>query len=96
MSALPGNNLDLDFVLHREVLTGELYRNWDLHVTSSCHRIYVYSVNRTKPQTAKRLKQMEEKGISLMPITQPLEFNLEDDDTYLSAVRAQGGRDPEE
>lgn len=73
-----------------------MHRNWDLHVTSSCHRVFVYSVNRTRPQTASRLKQLKEKGMSLTPITAPLEFNLEDDDTYLDAMRARGGRDPEE
>ncbi|KAH8092558.1 Oxidoreductase, molybdopterin-binding domain-containing protein [Phellopilus nigrolimitatus] len=30
--------------------------NWDLHVTSSCHRIKLYSVNCTRAQTAARLR----------------------------------------
>ena len=34
--------------------------SWDLHVTSSCHRIKVYSVNTSKPATAARLKEIEE------------------------------------
>ncbi|EPQ52866.1 molybdopterin binding oxidoreductase [Gloeophyllum trabeum ATCC 11539] len=56
--------------------------NWDLHVTSSAHRIKVYSVNRTKPATAKRLKELEEHGETIEPITRPLSFPLEDHETY--------------
>ena len=43
-------------------------------VTSSCHRVKVFSVNKTKPFTAKRLKQLEERGMDLLPITKPLRF----------------------
>jgi sulfite oxidase len=70
--------------------------NWDLHVTSSCHRIKVYSINRRKPATAKRLKQCEEKGIPMVPITQPLEFDLETAEEYLEQMKLRQGRDPEE
>ncbi|OMP84813.1 Sulfite oxidase, mitochondrial [Diplodia seriata] len=70
--------------------------NWDLHVTSSCHRIKIYSINKTRPATAKRLKVLEEKGIPIEPITRPLEFNLESDEEYAENMKAQGGRDPKE
>ncbi|ORY62415.1 oxidoreductase molybdopterin binding domain-containing protein [Pseudomassariella vexata] len=70
--------------------------NWDLHVTSSCHRIKVYSMNKTRPLTAKRLKQLEDKGISILPITHPMEFDLETDEEYEVAMEARGGRDPKE
>ncbi|KAH7054419.1 Oxidoreductase, molybdopterin-binding domain-containing protein [Macrophomina phaseolina] len=70
--------------------------NWDLHVTSSCHRIKIYSVNKTRPATAKRLKLLEEKGIPFTPITKPLEFDLESDEDYLANMKAQGGREPKE
>ncbi|CAI6331907.1 unnamed protein product [Periconia digitata] len=70
--------------------------NWDLHVTSSCHRVKIYSVNRTKPATARRLKQLEERGQSMVPITQPPEFDLETEEEYLEIMRKKGGRDPEE
>lgn len=67
-----------------------------MHVTSSCHRINIYSINRSKPLTAQRLKAMEEKGMSMLPITHPLEMDLESDEHYKAAMAAQGGRDPKE
>jgi sulfite oxidase len=73
-----------------------LDRNWDLHVTSSCHRIKVFSVNKTRPNTAARLKQFEEKGIPFLPITQPADIEQEDESTYLKEMRLRGGRDPVE
>jgi len=69
-------------------------RNWDLHVTSSCHRIKVYSINKSKPATAHRLKQLEEAGLPLLPITHPLELDLEGEEEYLEAMKARHGRDP--
>ncbi|KAF2193927.1 molybdopterin binding oxidoreductase [Zopfia rhizophila CBS 207.26] len=68
--------------------------NWDLHVTSSCHRIKIYSINRSKPLTAKRLKLLEEKGLSILPITQPLEIDLESNEEYLEEMAKREGRDP--
>ncbi|KAL8829865.1 MAG: hypothetical protein Q9170_005988 [Blastenia crenularia] len=70
--------------------------NWDLHVTSSCHRIKVFSVNKTKPQTAARLAEMEKRGIPFLPITKPLEFELESEEHYEEEMRKRCGRDPEE
>ncbi|KDQ57111.1 hypothetical protein JAAARDRAFT_35713 [Jaapia argillacea MUCL 33604] len=61
--------------------------NWDLHVTSSCHRIKVYSVNKSKPATAQRLQALESRGIPFMPLTKPLEFPLEDTQDYLASLR---------
>lgn len=71
-------------------------RNWDLHVTSSCHRIKVYSINRSKPETAKRLKELEEKNIPLLPITHPMRIDLETEERYQDEMRKRGGRDPQE
>ncbi|KAM7191300.1 Oxidoreductase, molybdopterin-binding domain containing protein [Naviculisporaceae sp. PSN 640] len=68
--------------------------NWDLHVTSSCHRMKVYSVNKTRAETAARLKMLEEKGLSLTPITKPLELDVESDEQFEAAMKARGGRDP--
>ncbi|KAF5313227.1 hypothetical protein D9619_003582 [Psilocybe cf. subviscida] len=61
--------------------------NWDLHVTSSAHRIKIYSVNRSKPATTRRLKDLDERGVDFNPLTRPLEFALEDEDKYLAAMR---------
>lgn len=71
-------------------------RNFDLHVTSSCHRIKVYSINRQRLDTAQRLKELELRGESLLPITKPLEYNLESDEHYDAVMTAKGGRDPAE
>jgi sulfite oxidase len=56
----------------------------------------VYSVNKSKPQTAKRLKQLEEHGAGLLPITRPVPFDLESEEDYLEEMAKRGGRDPEE
>lgn len=69
-------------------------RNWDLHVTSSCHRIKVFSINKTRPKTAARLQMYEKMGVPFLPITQPGPFELEEDDTYDAEMEARGGRDP--
>ncbi|KAF9222999.1 molybdopterin binding oxidoreductase [Gyrodon lividus] len=61
--------------------------NWDLHVTSSCHRIKIYSVNRMKAETRKRLEELAAKGEGIEPLSRPLECALEDPDEYLAARR---------
>ncbi|KAI0799857.1 sulfite oxidase mitochondrial precursor [Irpex lacteus] len=66
--------------------------NWDLHVTSSAHRIKIYSVNRTKPLTARRLKQLEENGQGFLPLSQPLEFSVQPFEEYEAAYQ----KDPRE
>ncbi|KAJ5811779.1 hypothetical protein N7474_008080 [Penicillium riverlandense] len=43
--------------------------NWGLHVTSSAHRIKVYSVNKKREITRKRLDKFEQLGIPLAPLT---------------------------
>ncbi|KAA8574029.1 hypothetical protein EYC84_005564 [Monilinia fructicola] len=68
--------------------------NWDLHVTSSCHRIKVFSINKSRPKTAARLQLYEKLGVPLLPITQPAPFELEDDEIYDQEMEARGGRDP--
>ncbi|RDW78059.1 molybdopterin binding oxidoreductase [Coleophoma crateriformis] len=70
--------------------------NWDLHVTSSCHRVKVYSINRSRPATAKKLKQFEDLGIPFLPITKPGEMDLESEEEYMHQMDARGGRDPVE
>lgn len=65
-------------------------------MTSSCHRICVYSINRSRPLTARRLKQLEEKDVPMAPITHPLEFDLEEDEEYEANMKARAGRDPRE
>ncbi|KJA17907.1 hypothetical protein HYPSUDRAFT_90339 [Hypholoma sublateritium FD-334 SS-4] len=61
--------------------------NWDLHVTSSAHRIKIYSVNKSRPATAERLRELNERGIDFNPLTRPLEYTVENLDDYLAATR---------
>ncbi|KAL1304367.1 hypothetical protein AAFC00_003370 [Neodothiora populina] len=70
--------------------------NFDLHVTSSCHRVKIYSINRSKPLTAARLQLLKEKNIPMVPITHPLEVDLESQEHYDEEMARRGGRDPSE
>ncbi|OCH91604.1 molybdopterin binding oxidoreductase [Obba rivulosa] len=68
--------------------------NWGLHVTSSAHRIKLYSVNTTRPETAKRLAWLEEHGERIEDLTVPIKEGLEPLDEYLATVR-KFPREPE-
>jgi sulfite oxidase len=46
--------------------------------------------------TAKRLRLLEEKGIPMVPITHPLEFDLETEEEYIEEMKKREGRDPVE
>jgi sulfite oxidase len=48
--------------------------NWGLHVTSSAHRVKVFSVNKSHELTRKRLDEFAARGETLAPITLPTEF----------------------
>lgn len=41
-----------------------------------------------------RLKEIEEKGLPLLPITRPLEIDLETDEHYGEEMKKMGGREP--
>ena len=56
--------------------------NWGLHLTSSCHRVKIYSVNKSKPDTRARLEEFEERGIPFVPITRPTPFKIQSDTEY--------------
>lgn len=56
--------------------------NWGLHVTSSCHRVKIYSVNKSHELTRNRLALLEKKGVPLVPITRPTEFPLQSSEEY--------------
>jgi sulfite oxidase len=60
------------------------------------HRVKIYSINKTRPLTAHRLKVLEAKGVPIVPITHPMEFDLQSDEDYQEEMRKQGGREPEE
>ena len=67
--------------------------SWDLHVTSSCHRIKIYSVNTSRPETARRLKMLEEHGADITNLSQPFELALESEEEYEQAYH-QHPREP--
>ena len=56
--------------------------NWGLHVTSSCHTVKVYSVNKKRPLTAQRLRQFRQHKESFVPITVPTDFSQMDWEDY--------------
>ncbi len=62
-------------------------RSWDLHVTSSCHRIKIYSINKKRQATKERLKLLAAHGVGVTPLSQPAEFSLEDEKDYLATMR---------
>ena len=70
--------------------------NWDLHVTSSCHRVNVFSVNRSKPDTKRRLEAMERAGEDVYNLTRPLGVEPETDEQWLEVKRRMGEREPED
>ena len=70
------------------------FQQYNTNISGS--RVKLYSVNTTKLATQKRLKQLEEHGASLLPITRPLPFDLQSDEDYLEDMKKRGGRDPEE
>lgn len=42
------------------------------------------------------MKVLKEKGVPLVPITHPMEFDLESQEHYDEEMRKQGGREPKE
>lgn len=70
--------------------------NWGLHVTSSCHRISVYSVNYTRPKTKTRLQEFADKGTPFAPITVPLAFPSQTWDDYEDFWGSHDPRDAED
>ncbi|KAJ9102057.1 hypothetical protein QFC20_005065 [Naganishia adeliensis] len=68
--------------------------NWTLHVTSSAHRVPIYSVNRSLPETAARLRLLENAGQSFKPITFPVEVQVQSEEEYLAAMARRGPREP--
>lgn len=65
-------------------------------VTSSAHRVPIYSINRSIPATAARLRLLEEHGEPIAPITHPAEFALEGEDEYAESMKRKGAREPVE
>ncbi|KAI4763216.1 molybdopterin binding oxidoreductase [Aureobasidium sp. EXF-12344] len=71
-----------DNSLNTQPLSVRAAWNWGLHVTSSAHRVKIYSINKTRPLTAKKLSLFEKTGSPLAPITWPEEFVTQGWDEY--------------
>ncbi|KAI0864103.1 sulfite oxidase [Xylaria cubensis] len=69
--------------------------NWGLHVTSSAHRVKIYSVNKSHERTKARLEEFEKRGIDFVPITRPTEFPFQSWDEYEDFFTRNGPRDVE-
>ncbi|KAI0201658.1 sulfite oxidase [Astrocystis sublimbata] len=67
--------------------------NWGLHVTSSAHRVRIYSVNKSKQRTRARLEEFEKRKISFVPLTRPTEFPTMSWDEYEDYFTENGPRD---
>jgi sulfite oxidase len=56
--------------------------NWGLHVTSSAHRIKVYSINKSREITRKRLDKYDQMGVPLAPLTRYEIMPIQNADEY--------------
>jgi sulfite oxidase len=70
--------------------------NWGLHVTSSAHRISVYSINKSRDLTKQRLEKFDHLGIPLAPLTQPEEFQTQSWEEYEKFWKEHDPRDVDE
>jgi hypothetical protein len=64
------------------------------HLLTTNSRIKLYSVNTTKPASAKRLQMYKDAGVDFLPLTRPAPFDLETEEEYLEEMRKREGRDP--
>lgn len=71
-----------DNSLNTQPLTVRAAWNWGLHVTSSAHRVSVYSINKSRQRTADKLRMFEKTGSPLAPLTWPEEFPTQSQAEY--------------
>ena len=85
-----------DNSLNTQPLTVRAAWNWGLHITSSAHRISVYSINKTREKTKEKLRRFEETGSPLAPLTWPEEFPTQSREDYERFWRENDPRDVDE
>ncbi|KAI4211567.1 MAG: hypothetical protein LQ351_005608 [Letrouitia transgressa] len=56
--------------------------NWGLHVTSSAHRISIYSMNKSRDLTKQRLDKFQQLNAHLAPLTCPEDFSTQTREEY--------------
>ncbi|CAI7628410.1 unnamed protein product [Penicillium pancosmium] len=67
--------------------------NWGLHVTSSAHRIKVYSINKNREITRKRLDKYDQMGVPLAPLTRYEVMPVQSSDEYEAFWNTHDPRD---
>ncbi|KAI9048011.1 hypothetical protein LZ554_007809 [Drepanopeziza brunnea f. sp. 'monogermtubi'] len=82
-----------DNSLNTQPLTVRAAWNWGLHVTSSAHRISLYSMNKSRPITKARLEMFEKTGSPLAPLSCPEDFVTQELDEYSKFWRVNDPRD---
>ncbi|KEF58811.1 sulfite oxidase [Exophiala aquamarina CBS 119918] len=82
-----------DNSLNTQPLTVRAAWNWGLHVTSSAHRISVYSVNKSRERTREKLQQFVDKKSPIAPLTWPEEFPTQSWDDYKQFWKENDPRD---
>lgn len=70
--------------------------NWGLHVTSSAHRIKVYSINKSREITRKRLDKYDQMGVPLAPLTRYEVMPVQSSDEYEVFWNTHDPRDVED
>ncbi|KAH8108637.1 hypothetical protein DFH11DRAFT_1731780 [Phellopilus nigrolimitatus] len=68
-------------------------RSWNLHATSSCYRIKLYSVNHMRTQTAARLQLLAAHSASILDPSKPFEATLDDEKAYFAREPLSQTRD---
>lgn len=83
-----------DNSLNTQPLTVRSTWNWGLHVTHSAHRISVYSINKGRPETQRRLEFLDDRIIPLAPITRYEIVQTQTESEYNQYWREHEPRDP--
>jgi sulfite oxidase len=86
-----------DNSLNTQPLSVRAAWNWGLHVTSSAHRIKVYSINKTRARTQEKLKMFEDNpDTPLAPLTWPEDFPTQSAEEYAKFWDEHDPRDVDE
>ncbi|KAK5047320.1 hypothetical protein LTR84_006842 [Exophiala bonariae] len=82
-----------DNSLNTQPLTVRAAWNWGLHVTSSAHRISVYSVNKSRERTREKLQRFVDEKSPIAPLTWPEEFRTQSWEEYKAFWKTNDPRD---
>lgn len=85
-----------DNALNTQPVTVRAAWNWGLHVTSSAHRVKVYSVNKSRPVTKQRLEKFEHSGVPIAPMSQYDPVSTQTAEEYEQYWKEHDPRDAED